>query len=48
VLHYLKSNDTIGFFDPRDVQGSMGDEDIVFSSYGAEWRYSRIDEGHSP
>lgn len=48
VIHYLKSNDTIGFFDPRDVQGSMTGEAIVFSSYGAEWRYSRIDEGHSP
>ncbi|MBA3342201.1 MAG: hypothetical protein H0T48_10230 [Gemmatimonadaceae bacterium] len=43
VLHYLKSNDTAGFFTLRDVHGVVSDGTIGFSYYGVEWRYARFD-----
>lgn len=42
MLHYLKSNDTAGFFPPREVYGVMGEGTIAFSSYGVEWRYTKL------
>jgi hypothetical protein len=41
VLHYLRSNDTTFFFDPRDVHGVMSEDTIAFTSLGAEWLYTR-------
>jgi len=48
VLHYLKSNHNAGFFVPRDVHGVMSEDTIVFSRYGVEWRYTRLDEVAGP
>jgi hypothetical protein len=49
VLHYVNSNDTVGFIpDSRDAHGVMSEDKIVFSSLGVEWRYMRLDEVARP
>ena len=42
VLHYMETNNTASLFDARDVHGVMSEDTMVFSSYGVEWRYTRL------